>query len=107
MLNKQPSKEYTKNINYYKKMHLEGYTLIDGRKRKPNDAYDGKSTLIYAKLIKDHGCEGVEIAPSCIWEEPINASKKEILEFNKNIKKIASNDSKKFILSPVQKIEKK
>ena len=27
MLNKQPSKEYTKNINYYKKMHLEGYTL--------------------------------------------------------------------------------
>ena len=53
MLNKQPSKEYIKNINYYKKMHLEGYNLTDGRKRKPNDAYDGKSTLIYAKLIKD------------------------------------------------------
>ena len=53
MLNKQPSKEYIKNINYYKKMHLEGYTLIDGRKRSPVDAYNGKSTLIYAKLIKE------------------------------------------------------
>ena len=53
MLNKQPSKEYIKNINYYKKMHLEGYTLIDGRKRNPVDAYNGKSTLIYAKLIKE------------------------------------------------------
>jgi len=34
-------------------MHLEGYTLIDGRKRSPVDAYNGKSTLIYAKLIKE------------------------------------------------------
>ena len=28
----EPSKEYLENINYYKKMHLEGYSLIDGRK---------------------------------------------------------------------------
>jgi len=34
-------------------MHLEGYSLIDGRKRKSDNAYDGKSTLIYAKLIKE------------------------------------------------------
>ncbi len=53
MVNKKPSKEYIKNINYYKKMHLEGYALIDGRKRNPVDAYNGKSTLIYAKLIKE------------------------------------------------------
>ncbi len=53
MLQKKPSKEYIKNINYYKKMHLEGYSLIDGRKRKPAEAYNGKSTLIYAKLIKE------------------------------------------------------
>ena len=49
----QPSKEYIENIKFYKKMHLEGYDLIDGRRRKPLDAYDGKSTLIYAKLIKE------------------------------------------------------
>ena len=53
MSKKQPSKEYFENINYYRKMHLEGYDLIDGRKRKPKDAYNGKSTLIYAKLIKE------------------------------------------------------
>ena len=53
MSKQKPSKEYLENLSFYKKMHLEGYNLIDGRKRKPNDAYDGKSTLIYAKLIKD------------------------------------------------------
>ena len=53
MSKQNPSKEYLENLDFYKKMHLEGYNLIDGRKRKPNDAYDGKSTLIYAKLIKD------------------------------------------------------
>lgn len=53
MTKKQPSKEYLDNIEYYKKMHLEGYDLIDGRRRDPHNAYDGKSTLIYAKLIKE------------------------------------------------------
>tara|TARA_B100000029_G_scaffold383086_1_gene378507 strand:+ start:3853 stop:4518 length:666 start_codon:yes stop_codon:yes gene_type:complete len=52
MSKKQPSKEYIENLNYYKKMHLEGYDLIDGRRRKSDEAYDGKSTLVYAKLIK-------------------------------------------------------
>ncbi len=53
MQNYKPSKQYLENIEYYKKMHLEGYNLIDGRKRSPQDAYDGKSTLIYATLIKE------------------------------------------------------
>jgi len=33
-------------------MHLEGYNLSNGKIRAPNDAYNGKSTLIFAKLIK-------------------------------------------------------
>ena len=52
MSNTYPSKEYFKNLNYYKKMHLEGYNLSNGKIRAPNDAYNGKSTLIFAKLIK-------------------------------------------------------
>ncbi len=53
MQNFKPSKQYLENIDYYKKMHLEGYDLIDGRRRQPENAYDGKSTLIFAKLIKE------------------------------------------------------
>ena len=76
----QPSKEYLENIKYYKQMHLQGYQLIDGRKRNPNNAYDGKSTLIYAKLIKqiirknniesmlDYGC-----GKGFYYENPSNA----------------------------------
>ena len=52
MSKQNPSKEYLENINYYKKMHLEGYDLIDGRKRRAIDAYNGKSTIAYAQLIK-------------------------------------------------------
>ena len=52
MTKEQPSKQYLENIKFYKKMHLEGYKLVDGRKRDPINSYDGKSTLIYAKLIK-------------------------------------------------------
>ena len=52
-MSKNPSKEYVENINYYKKMHLEGYDLVDGRNRKPIDAYNGKSTLAFAELIKN------------------------------------------------------
>ena len=33
-------------------MHLNGYNLVDGRKRNAKDAYDGKSTLTYAPIIK-------------------------------------------------------
>ena len=48
----QPSKEYLENIEFYKKMHKEGYYLKDGSRIATNDAYNGKSTLDFAKLIK-------------------------------------------------------
>ena len=34
-------------------MYLESYDLIDGRKRNAENAYNRKSTLVYAKLIRD------------------------------------------------------
>ena len=48
-----PSEEYYKNLNYYKDMHKYGYNLIDGKKRASKDAYDGKSTLAFAPMIKE------------------------------------------------------
>ena len=53
MFKNYPSKEYFKNLNYYKDMHKYGYHLIDGRKRDSKDAYDGKSTLAFAPIIKE------------------------------------------------------
>ena len=47
-----PSKEYFKNIEFYKKMHKDGFSLINGDKRNPDEAYNGRSTLGFAKLIK-------------------------------------------------------
>ena len=47
-----PSKSYLKNIDYYKTMHETGYKKIDGTKREPENAYDGKSTIPFAKIIK-------------------------------------------------------
>jgi hypothetical protein len=41
MSNSQQSKEYFKNIEYYKKMHLEGYKLSDGKLRTSDEAYNG------------------------------------------------------------------
>ena len=52
MTKNYPSKEYYKNLNYYKDMHKNGYHLIDGRKRDAKNAYDGKSTLAFAPIIK-------------------------------------------------------
>ena len=52
MYKEHPSKEYLENIKYYKEMHTEGYHLIDGRKRNADEAYDGKSTINYAFIIK-------------------------------------------------------
>ena len=53
MLNSQPSTEYIKNLEYYKKMHVDGYKLSNGKIRTSDEAYNGKSTLIFAKLIKE------------------------------------------------------
>ena len=49
----QLSKEYFENLEYYKKMHTEGYKLSNGKTRIPEEAYNEKSTLIFAKLIKE------------------------------------------------------
>ncbi len=48
-----PSKEYIQNLEFYKKMHNEGFKLISGKKRNANEAYDGHSTLAFSKLIRD------------------------------------------------------
>ncbi|MDC0498315.1 hypothetical protein OAO21_04025 [Alphaproteobacteria bacterium] len=53
MSNSQPSTEYIKNLEYYKKMHVDGYKLSNGKIRISDEAYNGKSTLIFAKLIKE------------------------------------------------------
>ena len=53
MSNYKPSTEYYENLEYYKKMHVEGYKLSNGKTRTSEKAYNGKSTLIFAKLIKD------------------------------------------------------
>ena len=53
MSNSQQSKEYFENIEYYKKMHLEGYKLSNGEIRTPDEAYNGKSTIFFARLIKE------------------------------------------------------
>ena len=53
MTKNYPSEEYYKNISYYKDMHKNGYDLIDGRKRDSKDAYDGKSTVTFAQIIKE------------------------------------------------------
>ena len=52
MTKNYPSENYYKNLNYYKDMHMNGYHLIDGRKRDAKNAYDGKSTLAFAPIIK-------------------------------------------------------
>ena len=46
-----PSKEYLKNIEFYKKMHKDGFNLINGDRRSPDEAYNGRSTIVFAKLI--------------------------------------------------------
>ncbi len=53
MFKESPSEEYLNNIGYYKKMHVEGYKLINGSKRKPEESYDEKSTKNFAFLIKE------------------------------------------------------
>ena len=48
-----PSKEYLKNIEFYKQMHKDGFNLINGRTRSRDEAYNGRSTLVFAKLIRN------------------------------------------------------
>ena len=53
MSNSKPSNEYFENLEHYKKMHVEGHKLSTGKIRTSDETYNGKSTLIFAKLIKE------------------------------------------------------
>ena len=39
----------------------------------------------YLKILKNEGCDGVELAPSLIWDEPISSNKNERQELKKKI----------------------
>lgn len=43
-----------------------------------NIAWDNSELDEHLALLKELGCDGVEIAPSCIWKEPIHASNEDI-----------------------------
>ena len=49
-----------------------------------NIAWGNENISPFLKLIKDQGCDGVEIAPSLIWPEPVNANKSEKNPFKAN-----------------------
>lgn len=50
-----------------------------------NIAWGKENFLDFLKLLKEEGCEGVELAPSLIWDEPILSSNKERLILKKQI----------------------
>jgi len=50
---KNPSKAYLDNIQHYKEMHKKGFSTSAGEQKLAKDAYDGKSTLPYVKIIKN------------------------------------------------------
>ena len=39
----------------------------------------------FLKILKNEGCDGVELAPSLIWDEPISSNKNERQELKKKI----------------------
>ena len=52
-----------------------------------NIAWGNENISPFLKLIKDQGCDGVEIAPSLIWPEPVNANKLEKKSLQNELKK--------------------
>jgi D-psicose/D-tagatose/L-ribulose 3-epimerase len=46
-----------------------------------NIAWDNTELEIHLELLKSLGCQGVEIAPSVVWREPINSSMEERRKF--------------------------
>lgn len=52
-----------------------------------NIAWKNEEIKEHLSIAEKLGCRGVEIAPSCIWEEPYNTSKKDVEEILKIIKK--------------------
>src|SRR5512139_645585 len=43
-----------------------------------NIAWEQNALEEHLKLLRNLGCDGVEIAPSCIWKEPAEATREEI-----------------------------
>jgi len=43
-----------------------------------NIAWEQNALEEHLQLLRDLGCDGVEIAPSCIWKEPVEADRKEV-----------------------------
>ena len=60
---KNPSKEYLRNIDFYKNMHENGFYTTSGVKKSKEEAYAGGSTSAYAKMIKNiilkNNCESL------------------------------------------------
>jgi len=50
-----------------------------------NIAWENSELDNHLKLIKELGCHGVEIAPSCIWPEPETTSKETRAAFKKKV----------------------
>ena len=48
----KPSINYLKNIEYCKQMHKEDTSLINRVKKESKDSYNGKTTSLYADIIK-------------------------------------------------------
>ena len=51
-----------------------------------NIAWGNKNFSSFLRLIKDQACDGVEIAPSLIWPEPIDSTKPERVLFQNQLK---------------------
>ena len=50
-----------------------------------NIAWGKNNFSEFLSILKNNKCDGVEIAPSLIWEEPTEISPQEITEFKKNL----------------------
>lgn len=52
-----------------------------------NIAWNNNELEEHLALLKELGCAGVEIAPSCIWKEPVEAGRDEIESLKKLVSK--------------------
>jgi len=52
-----------------------------------NIAWNNDELKSYLILLRNLGCDGVEIAPSRIWKEPVNAKKEEIEHLKRLVKR--------------------
>jgi len=50
-----------------------------------NIAWETTQMDEHLTILAELGCHGLELSPSMIWEEPINASLKELLQFKKKV----------------------